>query len=85
MLTVSRTVIQLNPKFHPDGLRFLVKPYPKDKEYRRFKLSQQITAKIEAHIEAERLSAGDLLFSLRRRTRAETTAADRSRPRCDSG
>jgi hypothetical protein len=32
MLTVSRAVVQVNPKFHPDGLRFLVKPYPKDKE-----------------------------------------------------
>lgn len=35
MLTVSRTVIQISPKFHPDGGRFLVKPYPKDKEPRR--------------------------------------------------
>src|SRR5438552_2493355 len=31
MLTVSRKVIELNRKFHPDGKRFLVKRYPKDK------------------------------------------------------
>jgi len=35
MLTVSRKVIDLNREFHPDGKRFLVKQYPKDKEYRR--------------------------------------------------
>ena len=34
MLTVSRAVVQVHPKFHPEGGRFLVKPYPKDKEYR---------------------------------------------------
>jgi len=66
VVTVSRAVVQLNPRFHPDGQRFLVKPYPKDKEYRRFKLSQQIAAKIAAHVEAERLGAGDLLFRLLR-------------------
>ena len=44
VLTISRTVVQVDPKFHPDGERFLVKEYPKDKEYRRLKLSAQLTA-----------------------------------------
>ena len=70
VLTVNRAVVQLNPKFHPDGERFLVKPYPKDKEYRRFRLSEQVSVKIAAHIYAERLSAGDLLFRLRPEARA---------------
>jgi integrase len=39
MLTVSRKVTEVNREFHPDGRRFLVKLYPKDKEYRRLKLS----------------------------------------------
>jgi integrase len=30
MLTVSRAVVQVNPRFHPDNGRFLVKPYPKE-------------------------------------------------------
>jgi integrase len=30
MLTVARTVVRLDPKFHPEGKRFLVKDYPKD-------------------------------------------------------
>ena len=29
ILTVSRAVIEVNPKFHPDGGRFQVKEYPK--------------------------------------------------------
>jgi integrase len=66
MLTVSRAVVQVNPKFHPDGVRFLVKPYPKDKEYRRFKLSQQLVDKLVAHIGARQLRDDDLLFTITR-------------------
>jgi hypothetical protein len=43
MLTVSRAAVELTQDDHPDGGRFLVKDYPKDKEYRRFKLSQHMT------------------------------------------
>ncbi|MER6808217.1 site-specific integrase [Spirillospora sp. NPDC000708] len=64
ILTVSRTVVELNPKFHPEGRHFLVKDYPKDKEYRRFKLSTQITEKLEAHIRSASLTQDDLLFQM---------------------
>jgi integrase len=50
ILTVSRAVVELRSGEHPPGERFRVKDYPKDKEYRRFKLSAQITAKLRAHI-----------------------------------
>jgi integrase len=63
ILTVSRAVVELTPDEHPDGGRFLVKDYPKDKEYRRFKLSQQIVSKIEAHVRAGQLADEDLLFT----------------------
>ncbi len=63
ILTVSRTVVALSPDDHPDGDRFLVKAYPKDKEYRRFKLSDQIANKIKAHVEAKGLGPDDLLFT----------------------
>ena len=66
ILTVSRAVVELTQEDHPEGGRFLVKDYPKDKEYRRFKLSQQITAKIQAHITAKGLGEDDLLFTYRR-------------------
>jgi integrase len=65
MLTVSRKVIEVNREFHPDGRRFLVKPYPKDKEYRRLKLSAQIAMKLKAHIKTHCLGPDDLLFARR--------------------
>jgi integrase len=65
MLTVSRKVIELNREFHPDGKRFLVMHYPKDKEYRRLKLSPQITARLKAHIQACGLGPDGLLFARR--------------------
>ena len=34
------TVVELRPAFHPDGGRFLVKEYPKNREFRRLKLSR---------------------------------------------
>ena len=63
ILTISRAVVEVNPKFHPEGKRFLVKPYPKDKEWRRFKLSRQIADKIEVHILALGLGPDDLIFA----------------------
>jgi integrase len=65
MLTVSRKVTEVNRKFHPEGKRFLVKHYPKDKEYRRLKLSPQIVAKLKAHIKARGLGPDGLLFARR--------------------
>jgi len=62
MLTVSRAVVQVLPQFHPQGGRFLVKDYPKDKEFRRFKLSVQITAKLKVHAEEHGLGRVDQLF-----------------------
>ena len=62
MLTVSRAVVQVSPKFHPAGGRFLVKDYPKDREFRRFKLSAQIVAKLQAHVVEHDLGRDDLLF-----------------------
>ena len=65
MLTVSRKVIEVNRKFHPEGKRFLVKEYPKDKEYRRVKLSPQIVAKLKEHIRVHALGPDALLFARR--------------------
>jgi integrase len=64
VLTVSRVVVELVPKFHPTGGRFLVKPYPKDKEYRRLKLSVEIAAKLHAHVVEHGLEEDDLLFAM---------------------
>jgi integrase len=65
ILTVSRAVVEVNPKFHPEGKRFLVKKYPKGRMFRRFKLSVQITDKLRAHITNRALVPNDLLFAVR--------------------
>jgi integrase len=72
ILTVSRAVVEVPPEEHPSGGRFLVKDYPKDKEYRRLKLSAQITAKIVAHIRTRGLGPDDLLFSYQAPNRPAT-------------
>jgi len=63
--TVSRTVVQLDPKFHPTGGRFLVKDYPKDREHRRVKVSQELVDQIRKYISDTGLAPDDLLFSMR--------------------
>lgn len=65
IVTVSRTIVEINPKHHPESKRFLIKEYPKDREFRRFKLSPQIAAKLKQHIEDTRLERDDLLFVYR--------------------
>jgi integrase len=62
MLTVSRAVTETTaPK---DGERFSVKAYPKDKEYRRLKLSATLCAALGDHIARNSLGRTDLLFPL---------------------
>jgi integrase len=62
MLTVSRAMVEVSPEFHPTGDRFLVKDYPKDREYRQLKLTEQITDKLKAYIGDHGLADDDLLF-----------------------
>lgn len=63
IVVISRTVVEISPKFHPEGKRFLIKEYPKDKEWRRFRLSAQIVQKIKEYVESENLAEGNLLFT----------------------
>jgi integrase len=65
ILTVSRAVVEVNPKFHPTGERFLVKEYPKPQKWRRLKLGAQIVSKLQAHRDAKQLKQNDLLFAIR--------------------
>jgi len=63
ILTVSRAVVELDPKFHPQGGRFHVKDYPKSKRPRRFKLEPDLITALSDHVDAHRLGVDDLLFS----------------------
>lgn len=62
IVTITRDVVELSPKFHPEGGRFLVKPYPKSKRARRFKLEPDLVAVVLAHVEHYGLGATDLIF-----------------------
>ncbi|MEU7004187.1 site-specific integrase [Nonomuraea sp. NPDC046570] len=65
LVTVSRTVVEITPKCQPEGKRFLIKEYPKDREFRRFKVTPQIAAKLKQHIKDNKLKRDDLLFVYR--------------------
>jgi len=60
-LVVSRVVIEIVAKFHPDGQRFLIKNYPKDKQPRRLGLSTHIRDLLAAHAASK--APDDLLFT----------------------
>lgn len=78
--TVSRVVVEVNDKFHPDGQghNFLVKEYPKDGETRRVKVSIDLGRRLVEHIEDHRLGPDDLLFAFQDLT--EPDAAARALP-----
>ena len=63
ILTVTRAVVQVDPKFHPQGLRFHVKPYPKSRHARRMRLSAALTVALVEHQQTFGLSRDDLLFT----------------------
>jgi integrase len=73
VLTVSRVAIELEPRFHPEGGRFLIKQYPKDDEWRRITLSAHIFDQLAQH--AADLAEDALLF-----TAPQPEGARRRRP-----
>ena len=77
---VKRVAVELVPKNHPDGKRFVVKEYPKDREHRRIKLNKQVAAALATHITSNRLGPDALLFpvTLMRPDRWPTDAASLS-------
>jgi integrase len=85
VLTVSRVVLELVPKFHPEGGgRFLIKQYPKDREHRRLKLNQHVLDAITAHITANKIARKDLRFPLGLLDQA-SAAADATSQELDLG
>jgi integrase len=62
IITVARVVVNLNPAFHPEGKRFLVKDYPKDGEWRQLKISADLNKKLVDFATTRELGADDLFF-----------------------
>ena len=67
-MTVSRVIVEL-VRESSTGDRFLVKPYPKDREHRRLKLNVEIAAKLHEHVVAVELEPDDLLFTMPKSSR----------------
>jgi integrase len=64
IVTVRRAAVEVNPAHHPDGARFLVKPYPKSRRTRRLKLPPALVTELGNHIDAAQLTDDDLIFDL---------------------
>lgn len=62
IITVARVVVNLNPAFHPEGKRFLVKDYPKDGEWRQLKISTDLSKKLVDFATTRALGPDDLFF-----------------------
>ncbi len=62
ILTISRAVVEISPDDNPTGGRFLVKPYPKNRRSRRFKLDPTLIGAIQTHVAFHGLAPADLLF-----------------------
>jgi integrase len=81
MLTVARAVAEINARFRQPGQpRFAVNAYPKDKEWRRVKLSPEIAAALGDHITREQLDRDDLFFALPTIPTKPTAAVDGGGP-----
>lgn len=62
VLTISRAVVELKAKDRPDNVRFVVKDYPKDKEWRQLSVTARLLKQIQLHTKQNQLGPGDLLF-----------------------
>lgn len=64
IFTVSRVVVELTEKFHPEGGRFLVKEYPKDDEHRQVTISKELDEKVRDFIQRNEIGPDDLIFQM---------------------
>lgn len=64
VFTISRVVVELTAKFHPEGGHFLVKKYPKDNEHRQVSISTELDTKLRDFIAERGIGPDDLIFQL---------------------
>jgi hypothetical protein len=63
IVTVTRSVAEVQPQFGINGERFIVKPYPMGRRSRRFRLHPKLVAALMAYAEARSKELDDLLFT----------------------
>lgn len=63
-LTIRRTAQEVVRTFHPDGARFLIKQYPKDREHRPVRISQDVADTLYAHMKKHQVARDGLIFTV---------------------
>ena len=63
-ITVKRVAEELMKRFHPEGGRFKVRDYPKDKEHRQVPVSRELCRKIQKYININGIGEDDLIFEM---------------------
>jgi hypothetical protein len=65
MVNITRSTVYLSAKYHPSGKAgWLMKPNPKNGDWRRFTISRQMCGALRLHIKQYDLGPDDLLFPL---------------------
>jgi integrase len=72
-LTIARNLLELQPPFHPEHGQFLVKPYPKNRDFRILRLTPALAMRLAHHITNQRVGPHDLLFPQRTNSAAHKT------------
>ncbi|MFC4334355.1 tyrosine-type recombinase/integrase [Salininema proteolyticum] len=62
VLTVSRAVVQVSPKFHPEGGRFVVKDKPKSGKRRHLKIAAALCNTLLDFITNQEIGQDDLIY-----------------------
>lgn len=62
-VSVEETIVETSKANSPTGERFIFKPYPKNNEPRTFGVRQAWLDSVAAHIRAESIGRGDLIFT----------------------
>ncbi len=77
IVTVSRSVVEVDPKFSPDGQRFVVKPYPKGRRSRRLRAKPAAGRRTGGTRRCRRQGAGRPAVQLRRSGERQPPVASR--------
>lgn len=64
-LTVEETIVEVPKRAAPNGQRMVVKPYPKDNEWRRMGLRPALLDQLRDHVAEHDIGPDDLLFATR--------------------
>jgi integrase len=62
---VEETIVEVSKRASPTGQRMIVKPYPKDNEWRRMGLRPALLDQLSEHIAEHDIDPDDLLFATR--------------------